>query len=246
MPETKTAKKANVLQSVMVGLLIIAAFAIGSMWTELKVMKKSVQPVAQQDQGQVGDQLPPEEATEVSEDVWQEMLSNPFAVKGDANAKVTIVEFTDYECPFCKRYVDETLVQIDKEYIETSKVRYIIRDLPLPFHQFSEITAEAAKCAGADKYMAYHDLLFTNQDKWSTMTSVDETLVGYAKSLGINESMFRDCLISGAQKAAVTADNELAGKGGLGGTPSFVINGKILVGAQPFSAFKAAIDAELN
>lgn len=246
MAETKKEKKGSVLQSVMVGLLILAAFAIGSMWTELKVMKKGVQPATQQGQGQAGDQVPPEEATEVSEDIWAELVKDPFTMKGEKNAQVTIVEFTDYECPFCKRYVDDTFNQIDKDYIATGKVNYIIRNLPLSFHQFAQKAAEAALCAGSDQYLAYHDLLFKDQDKWSAMTAVDETFVGYAKSLGINEAKFRDCLANETMKEIVAADSALAGKAGLGGTPSFVINGKILVGAQPYTAFQTVIDEALK
>ncbi|MDZ7586134.1 MAG: DsbA family protein [Patescibacteria group bacterium] len=242
MPENK---KMNILQPVMVVLLVVAAFAIGSMWTQLKMIKSdkgvpTAQPTAQEPGA-------PEEPTEVSEDVWQEMLKDPAAVKGDKNAKVTMVEFSDYQCPFCKRYAEETMDQIDKEYVMTGKVRYIVRDLPLEFHQFAQKAAEAAKCAGVQgKSFEYSAHLFTNQDSWPKETDVTKTFVGYAATVGLNGTKFSNCLTNGEQAEAVAGDMALAKKAGLGGTPSFVINGKILVGAQPFEAFKAMIEAELK
>ena len=233
------------LPPLLVGLLVVAAFAIGSMWTQLKMLKSNqetptVQPSVQAPSA-------PEEPQEVSEEVWQEMVKNPMAVKGEKNAKVTMVEFSDYQCPFCKRYAEETMAQIEKEYIASGKVRYIVRDLPLEFHQFAQAAAEAAKCAGAQgKYFEYGDQLFANQDSWSKEADVSKTFSGYAATLGLNGAKFSQCLTNGEQKAAVEADAALAKKAGLGGTPSFVINAKILVGAQPFVQFKAAIDEALK
>lgn len=240
-------KTKNWLQPTMVGLLVIAAFAIGSMWTELKMLKsgqKAAVPAANQ-AAQPAAQ--PEEPKEVSDDVWKEIIKNPTAVKGDNKAKVTLVEFTDFQCPFCKRYADETMGQIEKEYVATGKVKYIAKTLPLEFHQFAQAAAEAAKCAGVQgKYFEYSALLFKNQDSWSTETDVTKTFAGYATTLGLNGMKFSQCVANGEQKAAVAADAALAKKAGLGGTPSFVINAKILVGAQPLAQFKTAIDAALK
>ena len=231
------------LQPVLVVLLIVAAFAIGSMWTELKGLKKNqgtAQPQAQAPQA-------PAEPTEVTPEIWQEITSNPVAVKGTEAAKVTLVEFTDYQCPFCKRYVDDTLAQIEKDYVATGKVKYMIRDLALSFHPNAQKAAEAARCAGAQgQYWAMHDLLFKNQDAWVAVTNPLSLFSGYAANSGLNAANFTSCLNNNAQKAAVESDIALAGKAGLGGTPSFVINGKILVGAQPYAQFKAVIDAALQ
>jgi len=146
------------------------------------------------------------------------------AVKGDANAKVTIVEFSDYECPFCGRFFKETF-----------------RDFPLSFHQNAQKASEAAECAGdQNKYWEMHDLLFKNQQA----LSVSE-LKKYAGQLGLNQKTFDDCLDSGKNAAEVKKDMAEGSQYGVSGTPAFFINGKKLVGAQPFSAFKAVIDAEL-
>jgi len=241
-------KKTGILQPLMFGLLVIAAFAIGSMWTQLKMLKSGNPPAGGPAANQAAQPAAqPEEPKEVSDDVWKELIKDPAAVKGDKKAKVTLVEFTDYQCPFCKRYADETMGQIEKEYVTTGKVKYIARSLPLEFHQFAKQAAEAASCAGVQgKYFEYSDQLFANQDAWSKETDVTKTFAGYAASLGLNGAKFSQCTTKGEQKATVEADAALAKKAGLGGTPSFVINGKILVGAQPFAQFKAAIDEALK
>lgn len=237
--------KKNFLQPLMVGLLVIAAFAIGSMWTQIKMLKGGNPPAGgPTPQAQ---QQAPEEPTVVSDEIWKEMIKDPTAVKGEKKAKVTLVEFTDFQCPFCKRYADETMGQIEKEYVATGKVKYIAKTLPLEFHQFAQAAAEAAKCAGDQgKYFEYSAQLFANQDTWSKETDVTKTFSGYATTLGLNGTKFSQCVTNGEQKAAVAADTALAKKAGLGGTPSFVINGKILVGAQPFVQFKAALDEALK
>ena len=163
------------------------------------------------------------------------------AVKGDANAKVTIVEFSDYECPFCGRFFKETYPQIDEQYVKTGKVKMVFRDFPLSFHQNAQKASEAAECAGdQNKYWEMHDLLFKNQQA----LSVSE-LKKYAGQLGLNQKTFDDCLDSGKNAAEVKKDMAEGSQYGVSGTPAFFINGKKLVGAQPFSAFKAVIDAEL-
>lgn len=237
-------KKSEILQPLLVGLLVLAAFAIGSMWTQLKMIKSGQKTASPAPQAQ---QPVPEEPKEVSADVWKEMINEPTAVKGDKNAKIALVEFTDYQCPFCKRYFDQTMSQIEKEYVATGKVKYIAKSLPLEFHQFAQIAAEAAKCAGVQgKYFEYGAQLFANQDSWSKETDVSKIFSGYASTLGLNGAKFNQCLANGEQKDAVAADKAVADKAGLNGTPSFVINGKILIGAQPFSQFKAAIDEGLK
>ncbi|MCG2691429.1 DsbA family protein, partial [Microgenomates group bacterium] len=123
------------LQPLMMILLVIAAFAIGSMWTQLKMLKSGNPPAGGPAAPAAQAPSAPEEPKEVSDDVWKEMIKDPAAVKGDKKAKVTLVEFTDFQCPFCKRYADETMAQIEKEYVATGKVKYIVRDLPLEFHQ---------------------------------------------------------------------------------------------------------------
>jgi|SaaInlStandDraft_4_1057021.scaffolds.fasta_scaffold16076_2 protein-disulfide isomerase len=163
------------------------------------------------------------------------------AVKGDANAPVTIVEFSDYECPFCGKYVQETYPSIVNEYINTGKVKYVFRDFPLSFHQNAQKASEAAECAGEQgKYWEMHDYLFANQDYLAV-----ENLKGYAKDLGLDTAEFNDCLDSGKFADEVEADLLDGQAYGVSGTPAFFINGKLISGALPFAAFKAEIDAAL-
>ncbi len=158
--------------------------------------------------------------------------------KGSKNAKVVIVEFSDFECPFCAR-VNPALKQIEQEY--GSKIAIYFRNFPLPFHGNAQKAAEAAQCANEQgKFWEMHDILFDNQQALDVAS-----LKGYARNLGLDTAKFNDCLDSG--KTASIVQNDLAAGRvyGVSGTPTFFINGKALVGAQPYSAFKQAIDAEL-
>jgi len=235
-------KKKNTIQAIMAGLIIVAAFAIGSMWTELRLLRSGSGGSAKI---QAGDDTLPEEVSELSGDALKEILKDPAAMKGSDKAKVTLVEFSDYQCPFCKRHFDETASQLQKEYIDTGKVKHVLRDLPLAFHANANLAAQAARCAGdQDRYFEFHDKLFETQTVWGEAEG--ETLFkGYAGSLGLNQGEFNSCLDGGKYVETVAADLALAQKVGANGTPTFFINGKILVGAQPFSTFKAMIDAEL-
>ncbi len=163
-------------------------------------------------------------------------------VLGNANAKVTIVEFSDFECPFCGRFYTDTLVPMKKDYVETGKVKFIYRDFPLSsIHPDAEKAAEAAECAGEQgKYYAMHDTLFANQQ------ALDVTsLKGYASALGLDTAKFNSCLDSGKMSSEVANDFQDGVTAGVQGTPTLFINGKKLVGAQPYNVVRAAIEAEL-
>jgi protein-disulfide isomerase len=163
------------------------------------------------------------------------------AVEGSADAPVTIIEFSDYECPFCERFYSGALPQIREEYVKTGKVKIVFRDFPLAFHENAQKASEAAECSGEqDKYYEMHDKIFENQ---SNMTVAD--LKKYAGEIGLNQTEFDACLDSGAMASEVQKDFSAGQALGVSGTPSFFINGQKLVGAQPFSAFKQIIDAEL-
>ena len=164
------------------------------------------------------------------------------AVKGDQDAPVTIVEWSDYECPFCGRFYSETEKLIDEQYVKTGKVKFVYRDFPLPFHTNAQKAAEAAECAGEQgKYWDMHDAIFEQ--------GVQGGVAGfkqYAKNLGLNTAKFDTCLDSGAMTKETQKDLADGSAMGIQGTPGFIINGKLISGAQPFSVFKQVIDAELN
>lgn len=180
-------------------------------------------------------------------------------VLGDENAKVTIIDFSDYECPFCKRYFDETFAQIKKDYIDTGKVKYVYRDLPLSFHDpMATLEAVAANCArlqGDDvTYFSYHDEIFKRTKSNGNGLS-KEDLSTIATDLALNVDAFNTCIADEKNKDEVKKDIVDAGKVGASGTPSFfigkstsdgTITGTPLIGAQPYSEFKKIIDQELN
>ncbi|MEK7125124.1 MAG: DsbA family protein [Patescibacteria group bacterium] len=170
-------------------------------------------------------------------------------VLGDPSAKVTIIEFSDFQCPYCRRFWQETLGQLKKEYIDTGKVKLVYRDFPLSFHPAAEPSAQAAECADDQgKFWEYHDKIFEGQIKLGTGTVQygATELKKWAQELGLNTVQFNGCLDANTYKEEVAKDQADGSAAGVTGTPAFFINGNLLVGAQPFSAFKAAIDAELK
>jgi protein-disulfide isomerase len=169
-------------------------------------------------------------------------------IKGQADAPLTIVEFSDYQCPFCGRHVSQTLPQLMKNYVETGKLRYVFRDLPIEsLHPQAIKAAEAARCAGEqDKYWEMHDKLFANQRALQP-----DKLREYAMSIGANESQFDACFNEGKYAKAVARDVAQADALGIRGTPTLVLgrtdgdkvkDAVIIRGAHPLSVFVAEID----
>jgi len=181
------------------------------------------------------------------------MSTEGYPFMGNNDAKLTIIEFSDYQCPFCSQYVSETMSQIEKDYVKAGKLKYVFRNFPLPFHQQAYKAAEAASCAGDQgKFWEMHNRLFANQN------ALDEkNLTDYAKAVGLDPKKFQDCLSIGKHAQEIKKDFEDGEKMGITGTPSFLLgftdaNGtkvkavKMIVGAQPYSDFKKAIDSLLE
>ena len=159
--------------------------------------------------------------------------------RGPANAPVTIVEFSDFQCPYCGREVP-VIERVMKEY--DGKVRLVFRHYPLDFHPFAQKAAEAAACAQEQgKFWELHDKMFGNQTKLAV-----EDLKGYAKSVGLDSSKFDKCLDSGEKKAMVEEDQKAGSAAGVNGTPAFFINGLFINGAQPYEQIKQTVDRELK
>jgi protein-disulfide isomerase len=167
---------------------------------------------------------------------------------GRADAPVTIVEFSDYQCPFCQRFYSTTLVALKKEYIDAGKVRYVFRDYPLEqLHSHARKAAEAAHCAGEQgKYWAMHDALFQNQRALDL-----PQLAERARSLGMDGPTFDRCMSSGRNAALVDRGLAEGAAAGVEGTPGFVIGrtktgdiveGTSIRGAQPLDAFRQIIE----
>lgn len=182
------------------------------------------------------------------------IASRPF--RGSEGARVVLVEFSDYQCPFCGRFYRDTLPLVDKEYIQAGKIKYVFNNLPLDdLHPIAFKAAQAVECAGDQgKFWDLHGRLFANQN---SLASIDWT--AQAKAIGLSVPQFDQCLTSGKTEAAVRAGVEQAGSLGIQATPSFVIglvdtknptdtNIKILTviaGAYPYTVFKSAIDKAL-
>jgi len=164
------------------------------------------------------------------------------AILGDKNAPITIIEFSDFECPFCERFYSQTLPLIKKNYIDTGKAKLVYRDFPLSFHPNAQKAAEAAECAGEQgKYYEMHDLLFEKG-----VSGGINAFKQYAKDLGLDITKFNECLDSGKYAVEVQKDFRDGQSYGVSGTPTFFINGIEVVGAQPYSVFEQIIEQELK
>ena len=161
-------------------------------------------------------------------------------VKGSAKAPVTIVEFSDFHCPFCRRVLP-TLAQLESQYGD--KIKLVFRDFPIDnLHPGASQAHEAARCANEQgKFWAYHDKLFASPPK-----SSPEIFKGLAKEVGLDMPGFENCFDSGKYQAAIKKDIEEGNRLGVTGTPAFFINGRIVSGAQPLEAFARIIDDELS
>jgi protein-disulfide isomerase len=167
---------------------------------------------------------------------------------GNADAKLTVIEFTDFQCPYCKKYFDESFGQIKKTYIDTGKIKYVLRDFPLEEHPQALLAAQTANCAGKqNKYWEMHDMLFTYQDSWSYKDNSADIFKSYAKNLGLDEAKFDECMKNKDIVDEIAKDIKDGQLYGVNRTPTIFVGEKKIVGAQPFSTtFKVVIDQELK
>lgn len=195
-----------------------------------KIEKRSPSPVR-----------PPSRPTTATIDVKE-----PGPILGDVNAPVTVVEFTDYQCPFCKRFLQNTFPVLKRDFIDSGKVRWIVRDLPLAFHPNARKAAQASYCAAEqDKFWIMRDSLFRNNAKLEV-----ENLRTYAKELELDMKAFNSCLDSERHLDTIDDYASIAKGLRLTGTPSFIIgkttsnklNGQVVIGAQAPAIFSASIN----
>lgn len=233
------------LVPILIVALVIAAFVAGSLYSKVQLLEKgSVQApnsIAQPQQ-------PTKGVVSVDDD----------PILGNNNAPVTMIEFVDFECPFCKRFADETLSQLKSQYIDTGKVRLVMRDFPLSFHDpMATKEAVAANCArkqgGDTAYFKYHDEIFARTTSNGNGLA-DADLTKIATDLSLTLSAFNSCLLDPAQTDEVKKDITDGTAAGASGTPTFLIgkttpngeiDGDLVIGAQPFAAFQAVIDSKL-
>jgi protein-disulfide isomerase len=179
-------------------------------------------------------------ATQPPQFTRYDVPADGFPSIGPDDAPIVIVEFSDFQCPFCKRFYDETYQQLLSAY--PGKIRFVYRHLPLTsIHPEAFPAAEASMCANAQNaFSEYHDKIFENQDKLGR-----ELYTQIASDLNLDTVAFEDCLNTGKYKDLVQQDSDFALNLGVQSTPTFFINGLALVGAQPLSAFTQLIDKEL-
>lgn len=235
-------KKSISLNQVLIVVIIIASFFLGSLYTKVQYLEKNgAAPAAgQQAQGAQAQPTTPAPGQKVQVDVGH------FPVKGDKNAKVTLIEFADMRCPFCKVFQTDVLPQLMKDYVDSGKVKIYYRQYAF-LGPASTVAANAVECANDQgKFWDMHDYLFINQPPESdTSMFTTDKMTEIAGTLGMNTERFNSCLSSTKFNKNVTDDFSAGQKAGVSGTPTFYINGLQMVGAQPYTSFQAAIDAEL-
>ncbi len=171
----------------------------------------------------------------------------PSNTMGDPNAPVKIVEYADFQCPYCLRYWQETEPQIIDNYVKTGKVYYEYRSVGDFIGPESGAAAQAAYCAGDQgKFWQYHDTLFSHWTGENVGDFADSKLTAFAAALGLDQAAFDSCLHSGKYASRLEQDVNNAKADGVQATPSFLINGTLMEGAQPYSAFQQAIEAALQ
>jgi len=242
------AKKVSKIQAnqILYLLLLVAVFLIGYLIARVQFLEKGTSsgtanagtPQAAQPQAPSA----PDPKT-----VLSKLKNGDFPVKGNSNAKVKIVEFADFRCPYCESFFTGTEPQIIKDYVDTGKASFYFRQYAF-LGPASTVAANAAECANEQgKFWDYHDWLYKNQPP-ETDTSMYNTdsLTTAAVNLGMNGDEFRSCLSANKDTANVQKDLADGQAVGVSGTPTFYINGKQIVGAVPYDTFKQAIDEALK
>ena len=224
---------------ILVALLVIAAFLIGVLFTKVQYLEKN-QATNNQQAANPQQVVAPAAGAKVNVGVGH------FPIRGNSNAKVTIVEFADFRCPFCEQFFTNTEPQIIKNYVDTGKVKFAFRNFAF-LGPASVTAADASECANNQgKFWEYYDYLYKNQPSESDTSMYNtDTLTQAAVALDMNGDMFKSCLDNKTGDAKASQDMADGQKAGVSGTPSFFIDGISLVGAEPYSSFKTIIDQEL-
>jgi protein-disulfide isomerase len=167
-------------------------------------------------------------------------------IQGSAAAPVWVIEVSDFQCPYCKQWHDQTYAALRDQYVRTGKVRLAYVNFPLSSHAHAWPAAESAMCAGAqNKFWQLHDGLFSTQARWETMSNATTVFDSLAKANGLDRARWREFVSSGKMRPLIQADHDRASRAGASVTRSFMIGDKILTGAQPISVLQLFIDSAL-
>ena len=255
--EDKISVKKSTFNGLIIGIIIVigvAAFFAGSYFTSF-----NSDNVSQQELQEAISKL---ELRVLQEKLPSEQPTGPIRISadndpiiGNPDAKITIIEFSDFQCPFCARFHIQTLPSIMSEYIEQGKVKLVFRDFPIQsIHPNALPASVAAECANEQgKFKEMHDILFENQNEWNRVETANVLSVfsQYASQMQMNQEIFDSCLTNGKYIEEIRKDLEDGRNYGVSGTPGFFIgNDKVgyveLKGAQPFESFKKVIDSQLD
>ncbi len=230
-------EKYNFMLGLFAGITAVSLIAVVILLT--KDSKEAPTQANNNGNGQVANNQPPTPTTPPSNPIVNIDVKDTDWYKGSKDAKVTMIVFSDIQCPFCSRH-HNTVNQIADAYQD--KVKIVFKHFPLDsIHPYARKAAEATECAGEqDKYWEYLDNLFDNQSKLNS-----EYLSQSAGELGLDKSKFDTCLSSGKFKDKVNDDYQQGLKAGVRGTPGNIINGQVISGAVPFESLKSTIDALL-
>jgi protein-disulfide isomerase len=162
--------------------------------------------------------------------------------KGKPDAPVTVIEYGDFQCPYCGLFANTQSLAIDHDYVETGKIKYVFHDFPLPMHANAVAAAEAARGAGdQNAFWAMHDMLFAKQQEWSDLSDPSSRFADYAQQLKLDRAAFTSALASGKYQTVIAQAQQDGVNAGINATPTFVINGQQYESSQ----LRAAIDAAL-
>lgn len=195
-----------------------------------------------------GGELPTPDSTTAARAEQQQQLIDPrldIRTKGDTAAPIRIVELSDFQCPWCRKFAVETLPALDREYIATGKAHLLFINLPIASsHPNAPAAHEFAMCAGSQgQFWQVHDLLFKHQDAWSRLETPASFFMTLADSVSLSRADLDNCLNSGAMRPLVTADVNTAVRGGINGTPTFLIEGGLIRGAPEMADLRVILDS---
>ncbi len=246
--------------SILIASLIVSGsvfFAVGSLNTNLAALASVADNTAPAQPIQQPIQQPTQQAPEpqpTGNFSMQELLKSASFTEGDSSAPIVVVEFSDFQCPFCRIAYQDAVAGIRKNYVETGKVLFAYADFPLSFHPMAQPSAEAVRCAADQgKAKELHDAIFAMQTAkgQGTVQYTEEEVKQEAQKLGLNMNELNNCVSSGKYKQAVQASFDAGAAAGVSGTPSFFVGkadgtGQLIVGAQPFATFDDAIKSALQ
>ena len=241
-------KDKPIIQLLLAVVIFVLGAAIGGMYTKLQYLEGKITPGG--NTAQAANNLAPVAAapnaappapTKVDPKITD---ADPFL--GDPNAKLTVVEFSDFQCPFCGRFFKEVESQLKKDYIDTGKIKFVYKHLAFLGKESTD-AANASECAKEQKkFWEYHDKLFNSQNGENQGTFSIDNLKKFAADLGLNTAQFNTCLDGQKYNDHVQTDVAEANRLGLNSTPSTAVGDTPVIGAQPYNAFKTIIDQKLS